>query len=490
MGRLWGLVAAVLVAAAPAAAEDTSRFFVTFKGAPTAADEALLAHAGGELVYRYTIVPALAVRLSAAGAEALSRNPRVLRVEADARAYAVDAELDAAWGVKHIGAGPVHDAGNKGAGVRVAVIDTGIDGAHPDLAVAGGYNFVAGNGNWADDNGHGTHVAGTIAARDNGAGVVGVAPSATLFALKVLDASGGGNFTDIVAALDWCVRNNIQVTNNSYGSSMDPGVTVHDAFDAAAAAGVLHIAAAGNSGTRTGKGDNIGYPANYVSVAAVAAVDASDARASFSSTGAAAELSAPGVGIYSTWPGGGYQTLNGTSMASPHAAGAAALVWASGVTDANGDGHLNDEVRARLVETAHDLGAGGWDPQYGYGLVDLAAAITGTATTPPPATTGALHVAVSTDKPAYVNGETARITAVVSDANGARVAGATVTFVLVTANGKSRSAVGTSGGDGTVVATYKASPKRDGVGTYQVTASAQKTGYTDGSGETSFQVSQ
>lgn len=489
MGKLWGLVAAVLVAAAPAAADDASRFFVTFKGAPTVADDALLVQAGGELVYRYTIVPALAVRLSAAGAEALARNPRVLRVEPDVRAYAIDAELDAAWGVKHIGAGGVHDAGNQGGGVRVAVIDTGVDGAHPDLTVAGGYNFVSRNGNWADDNGHGTHVAGTIAARDNGAGVVGVAPGVTLFALKVLDAGGGGNFTDIVAALDWCVRNDVHVTNNSYGSSIDPGVTVHDAFDAAAAAGVLHIAAAGNAGTRAGKGDNIGYPANYASVSAVAAVDAADARASFSSTGAAAELAAPGVGIYSTWPGGGYQTLNGTSMASPHAAGAAALVWASGITDANGDGHLNDEVRGRLVETAHDLGAGGWDALYGYGLIDLAAAMGGTST-PPPAATGALQVAVSTDKPAYVSGETARITAVVTAANGEPVAGATLTFVLVTASGKTRSAVGTSGGDGTVVATYKASPKRDGVGTYLVTATAQKSGYSDGSGAASFQVAQ
>ena len=151
-------------------------------------------------------------------------------------------------------------------------------------------------------------------------------------------------------------------------------VAVWDAFDSAEAAGVLHVAAAGNSGNAGGGGDNVIYPARFESVIAVAATDENDSRASFSSTGPAVELSAPGVSIYSTIPGGGYGAGDGTSFASPHAAGAAALVISAGVVDANGNGRTNDEVRAILTQAADDLGATGRDALYGWGLVNAARA--------------------------------------------------------------------------------------------------------------------
>ena len=163
------------------------------------------------------------------------------------------------------------------------------------------------------------------------------------------------------------------MTNNSYGDSSVP-VAVWDAFDSAEAAGVLHVAAAGNSGNAGGGGDNVIYPARFASVIAVAATDESNSRASFSSTGPAVELSAPGVSIYSTIPGGGYGSGDGTSFASPHAAGAAALVISAGVVDANGNGRTNDEVRAILTQAADDLGAAGRDALYGWGLVNAARA--------------------------------------------------------------------------------------------------------------------
>jgi hypothetical protein len=128
------------------------------------------------------------------------------------------------------------------------------------------------------------------------------------------------------------------------------------------------VASAGNSGNPPGKGDNISYPAAYDSVIAVAATEQSDKRASWSSTGSELELAAPGVDIYSTYKGGGYATLSGTSMASPHVAGTAALVWAKNPT------WSNDAVRTQLQNTADDLGAIGWDSKYGYGLVDAAGA--------------------------------------------------------------------------------------------------------------------
>ena len=221
-----------------------------------------------------------------------------------------------------------------------------------------------------DDAGHGTHVSGTIVASDDGLGVVGVAPDADLYALKILNSSGSGNWSDVIAALEWAVNNGIQITNNSYTSSKNPGGTVQAAFDTSAAAGILHVGAAGNTGNPKGKGNNIGYPARFDSVVAVTATNQSDVRASFSSTGDQAELAAPGVAVNSTKLGGGYVEFNGTSMASPHVAGTAALVIAGGIGDANGDGWVNDDVRQRLALTADDLGDPGRDSLYGFGLVD------------------------------------------------------------------------------------------------------------------------
>jgi hypothetical protein len=174
---------------------------------------------------------------------------------------------------------------------------------------------------------------------------------------------------------------------------------VQAAFDSAEAAGMVIVAAAGNSGNPPGRGDSVIYPAKYASVIAVAATDSADARASFSSTGDAVELAAPGVSVFSTWNDSTgyyapaplcrseegvqecYKYGSGTSMASPHVAGVAALVIAGGITDSNENGRINDEVRYALTSTADDLGAAGRDPHFGYGLVNAVAA---TGETPPP----------------------------------------------------------------------------------------------------------
>lgn len=353
------------------------KVLIAFDRQPGPDEQAIVHSHGGSIKYTYHLVPAIAASVPKAAIDGLLRNPRVVRIEPDAEVHAIDAELDNSWGVKRIGAGAVHATNNTGAGVKVAVIDSGIDYNHPDLNAnyEGGYDFVNRDIDPMDDNGHGTHVAGIIAAKDDGAGVVGVAPGARIYALKVLGANGSGSYSDIIAALQWSVDNGIQVTNNSYGSAKDPGATVKEAFDNAYLAGVLSVAAAGNSGNPRGKGDNVIYPARYASVIAVAATDSSDNRAGFSSTGPDVELAAPGVAINSTLPGGLYGSLSGTSMASPHVAGTAALVIASGVS-----GPAN--VRAKLQSTADDLGPAGWDPYYGYGLVDAAKAASSSPGTP------------------------------------------------------------------------------------------------------------
>lgn len=401
------LIALGIVSSGGAAdAADSSRtdVIIGFKGQPGPAEQALVQQAGGSIKYTYHLVPAIAASVPEAAIAGLQANPNVTSVDLDGEVHAIDAELDNAWGVKRIGAGIVHASGNKGAGVKVAIIDTGADYTHPDLndnfdlsstdrCTGGlGHDFVNNDTDPMDDHGHGTHVSGTVAAKDDNVGVVGVAPEACLYALKVLSASGSGSWNGIIAALQWAVDHGIQVTNNSYGSSINPGGIVQAAFDNSAA-GIVHVASAGNSGNCGGKGNNVVYPARFASVIAVAATDKNDARPCFSSTGPDVELAAPGVAVNSTVPkpgedgdgcalcdDSGYKLLNGTSMASPHVAGTAALVIAAGITD----------VRTQLQTTADDLGDAGRDPQYGFGLVDADGAVAPAEpdATPPAAPTG------------------------------------------------------------------------------------------------------
>lgn len=262
------------------------------------------------------------------------------------------------WGVDRIDAELVWSQ-NTGQGVKVAVLDTGIDLVHPDLApnIKGGYNALRPNKSPADDKGHGTHVAGIIAAVNDNIGVVGVAPQAELYAVKVLGANGSGYLSDIIEGLEWCIANNMQVINMSLGTPSEVQ-SFHDAVIKVYNAGIVMVAAAGNSGP----GDNtVEYPAKYEEVIAVSATGDNDAVASFSSRGPEIEMAAPGAGIYYTYKGGGYQTHSGTSMAAP-------LVIKKGIK-------VIQNIRSELQTTADKIGS----PElYGYGLVDAEDAATET----------------------------------------------------------------------------------------------------------------
>ncbi|MBA2449133.1 MAG: S8 family serine peptidase [Chloroflexi bacterium] len=362
--------------------------FVGFRSRPGQAEEALIRQASGRVRHRYTIVNAIAARLPSTALQALRNNPNVTVVEPDieVRAIHINAtdsqkEVKNAWGVDRLDGEVLHTAGKTGSGVRLAIVDSG-SGPHQDLNIASenrlgciGQPCKQGSGSgYDDDNGHGSHVAGSAAAKAGNTeapygGVVGMAPGATLISLKVLGADGGGSYSDVVAALEWLVNTGggtlggtLQVANFSLGSSGDPGVTVKAAFDKAYNNNILIMAAAGNSGNRAGRGDNVIYPARYESAVAVAATDTSDKRPSWSSTGPAVDLAAPGVSIWSTTKGNdGYGYMSGTSMATPHASGAAALVAASGVCSSH------TCVRERLLSTANSLGP---ENHYGRGLVD------------------------------------------------------------------------------------------------------------------------
>jgi subtilisin family serine protease len=353
-----------------APAEEISRLITTFDQSAAESVKKYVKEKGGRILRNLHIVPGAVVLLPQQARAGLQNIPGVKETEPDGYIHAIDTELLNSWGVDHIGAGNVH-LHNKGGGTKLAIIDSGIDYNHPDLNVnyAGGYDFANEDTDPLDDNGHGTHVAGIVAAEDNDMGVVGVAPDTSVYALKVLDGNGVGYWSDFIVALEWAVANGIQVVNTSLGADSDaPGV--HEAVKVAHNAGIVLVAAAGNSGNPPGRGNSVMYPAKYEEVIAVAATDQNNIRAKFSSTGDHVELAAPGVDIRSTYSGGLYATMSGTSMASPHVAGVAALIIASGVTDANANGRINDEVRWTLQQTADDLGIDGRDSHYGYGLVD------------------------------------------------------------------------------------------------------------------------
>jgi subtilisin len=373
---------------------------IGFDQHPGASEQALVRAFGGTVRHTYRLIPAIAATLPQKAVAALSSHPAVSVIEPDVAVYALD-EYDAAWGVKKINAKTVHAGGNLGAFanpiqtingsinsvVKVCVIDSGIDKDHPDLYpnYAGGYDFVNGDSDPADDNGHGTHVAGTIAAMANDLGVVGVAPQTKILAYKILGADGSGSFSDAIAAVERCQTDGGMITSNSYGSSQDPGSLVKAAFDNAAALGILHVAAAGNATLFSC--NKVSYPAKYDSVIAVGATDSADKVASWSCRGPEVELAAPGVNIQSTYPDNTYATASGTSMATPHVSGLAALVFGCGLVDLNHDGVVNNvDVRLRMQQTALDLGTAGRDSSYGYGRIQADLAATNCSVAPPPVT--------------------------------------------------------------------------------------------------------
>lgn len=272
------------------------------------------------------------------------------------------------WGLERINALAGWEKTMGSAEIVIAVLDTGIDHNHPDLAdkVIDGYDFTLGApGKPGDDHGHGTHVAGIAAAETgNGIGIAGVAPACRLMAVKVLDSGGKGEYGWIADGVMWAVNNGADIINMSL-SGENNSRFLQDAVEYALRENVTVVAAAGNRW----KYDDSCYPAAYPGVISVGAVKGDKIKARFSTEGGYLFLAAPGQAVYSTVPGGKYECWEGTSMSAPFVSGAVALLKSKWP-----DLDIN-EVHAQLKKTAEDLAAPGWDQETGWGLLNLGAAL-------------------------------------------------------------------------------------------------------------------
>ncbi len=283
------------------------------------------------------------------------------------------------WGVKLLGA-PAAWTTTRGKGVRVAVLDTGIDATHPDLrdAIAAVKDFTASHSGPADVQGHGTHCAGVIGARANGFGVVGVAPEASILAGKVLGDDGSGGTAGIAQGIDWATGQGADVISLSLGGPAD-AADIRGAVSRAVAAGVIVVAAAGNDGP----GGAVGYPGGLADCVCVGAVDQAKKVAAFSSRGANVYVGAPGVNVLSTYPGSRLATMSGTSMATPHVAGLAAM-WCA-ANPAVAKAARPAAFKAALRAASADLPPPGRDAQSGFGFPSAVALVTKPKADEPPA---------------------------------------------------------------------------------------------------------
>lgn len=378
-GVILSLLGTALVSQAKL--EPQVRKIVVFKSGVLnePAREALIKKFGGVKTKDLTLIGGKAVLLPLKAEAALAKEAGVLRIDDD---VVVEALVKVSgkpksqptevvpWGVNRIDADLVWGI-TTGDPIKVAIVDTGIDVSHPDLKdnLKGGASTVWYTTSYNDDNGHGTHVAGIVAALDNTIGVIGVGPQIDLYAVKVLDRRGSGYLSDVIEGLDWAIQSGMQVVNMSLGTSANI-LSFQEAVQKVNAAGILQVAAAGNSG------GSVIYPAAYPETIAVSATDQLDNLATFSSRGPEVDLAAPGVSIYSTYKGQSYKTLSGTSMAAPHVTGSAALVLTQTAkcdTDLSG-GCSPAEVKSRLENTAEWLSKL-TNEQQGSGLVDAQKAV-------------------------------------------------------------------------------------------------------------------
>lgn len=469
--NIWAIVlACVLLAPIPVRAVPTQSrsVIVVFKHS---VDHSLIRGLNANVEKSYKNFPIVKMTLPEQAILALTKNPNVKSIESEV-IFTINEDI-IEWGIAKVEAPKAWAQGYTGSGVKVGIIDTGI-APHDDLIIAGGANFVDTASSYYDDNGHGTHVAGTVAALDNGIGVIGVAPGAQLYAIKVLNSTGSGTLSDIIEGIDFAISEQLDIINMSLGTSTD-SPALHTAVDAAYNSGILVVASAGNSGKRVITVDNVGYPAKYESAIAVAATDVNNLRASFSSTGPAVEVAAPGVYVRSTYLNNGYATMSGTSMAAPHVSGHLALMIQAFPNK------TPLEIRALLQLYVLDLGSVGRDWAFGYGLIQSF------LTNVQPPVTKETFTTVITNKTTYTVGEKISITVYVVDENDLPVEGANVKITITPPIGKTKVTTVNLITDSNGVAVYTYSTNKVSTkGVYTVKAETTLLNYTSSSATTTF----
>ncbi len=414
------IVLAFIPVAMPVSSIDTDLKTVIIKIDKNSFDPSSLEKLGGKIIYKVDLAPIVVARVPGLMIKELGRVRGVVHFSIDNFGVRVLGKPSGVgnnkeqpsqvipWGVDYINAtdvwsiynvtGFVDINGDGDSEIEVAVIDTGIDKDHPDLAgnIKWGKSVLNGriSDRYDDKNGHGTHVSGTIAAINNDIGVVGVAHSVEIYMIKALNNGGMGSWSDLIIAIDLAVKgpdgvidsdedgvivgdpedDAPEVISMSLGGS-DAPEELHDVIKSAYDWGIVIVAAAGNEGASSPS-----YPAAYPEVIAVGAIDSSGNVPDWSNRNP--EVSAPGVDILSTYPDDTYETLSGTSMATPHVSATVALIQAARLLnglDPLPPGTENDEstntIRGILHETALDLGSNGYDSLYGYGVVNAYAAV-------------------------------------------------------------------------------------------------------------------
>ncbi|PKO06433.1 MAG: peptidase S8 [Chloroflexi bacterium HGW-Chloroflexi-3] len=593
--------------------EGKMRVWVEFRPGQAANVEKSLNAIGAEFHYRFDHLNSFVVTVPETALTGLRNNPNVLTVEEDAIRYAYGQEVP--YGIDMVQARDVWDANRDdvidpgaptGANRTVCIIDSGLWTAHEDFA---GVNILGGYpSGWDTDKcGHGTHVAGTIAAQMNSVGVVGVTPGGTnLYIVKVFGDNCSWTYSSTLAdAANRCEAAGADVISMSLGGT-NKNVIEERAFNTLYNNGILSVAAAGNDGNTA-----ISYPGGYASVMSVAAIDKNMLVATFSQQNSTVEIAAPGVDVLSTvpfinkaeitvdgvtyngnqienakfgtatgnlidgglcnatggWagkvvlcergvisfydkvmnvqnsggvaaviynnapgdflgtlgegytsnipaislsqedgqslvanklgisatvttsstiPASGYEAWDGTSMATPHVSGVAALVWS-----ANPE-WTNAQIREALTASALDLGAAGRDNAYGYGLVQAKAALdylAGGDPPPPPPPSGTMVLTVTTFKTVYAINDTVEITVTANDSStNSAINGANVNVVVKNARGKTVASLnGTTNTEGQVLLSFQLKVNM-GKGEYKVSAIANKEGYSEATGTTTFTV--
>ena len=340
--------------------ELTERVIILFQDE---IDQELLKDPSMEIHHIFEEYDAVSVTIPVSMEDSLNARSSIRLIEKDPEVKTTSQTIS--WGYRSLGVKDAVQVGLTGKGVRIGILDTGVRLDHPDLHLSGSVSFVHGTKSPNDDNGHGTHVAGIIAAQNNGIGSVGVAPEAQIYAVKVLDSYGEGNQSDVVKGIDWAINQNLDIINLSITSPQSSDL-LEAALQRAYNHGMLIVAASGNFPSAYNEKLNVLYPARYPTVIAVGSVNENLVRSTFSYYGNDLEFVAPGEKIYSTLNGFGeeeYGYLSGTSMASPYVAGMAAL-YKQAFPELNPSG-----IRLYMQKSALDLGKKGRDKEYGYGLV-------------------------------------------------------------------------------------------------------------------------